>query len=185
MKTLIVYAHPNTKGNTPIMLDELEQLLERNAVKYDVLELYEMKYDPVLHEKELYTRGGKTISKKNKDIQKMILGADKLYFIYPIWWGSMPAILKGFFDKIMLPKFAFEWQGKKPVGLLKDKKAVAFITNGAPHSLLMFLGRLPKLHLKRNILGFCGIKCKVHMLGDCNQVNEERTRKFVNDRFSL
>lgn len=183
MKALIVYAHPDTKGNCPIMLDELTLQLERNAIKYEVLDLYKMKYDPVLHEKELYTRSGKVVSKRNKDIQKQISESDILYFIYPNWWGSMPAILKGFFEKVLLPKFAFEWKGKRPVGLLKGKTAVVYISTGAPQFVLPFYARLPRIHIKRNILSFCGIKSKVFMLGDCNEVNEEKARNFIRKKF--
>jgi len=116
-----------------------------------------MNYDPVLKASEHYTAGGKEISKQNLDIQKKIKKADQLIFIYPVWWYSPPAILKGFLDRILTSPFAYKYTKGIPRGQLKDKRAIVFCTTGGPTWYYWFSGNLPKRSIK-TILSFCGIK---------------------------
>ncbi|MGM0482905.1 MAG: NAD(P)H-dependent oxidoreductase, partial [Patescibacteria group bacterium] len=67
---LIIYAHPDTDGFNPRILKEVKRVLELNGESYEVLDLYEMDYDPVLKAGELYTAGNKEVSEENKGIQK-------------------------------------------------------------------------------------------------------------------
>jgi len=177
MKTLIIYAHPNTPGHCSYILEQVKAKLDTK--EYEILDLYKIKYDPVLHENELYTAGGEDISKQDLEIQNKIKRSNHLIFIYPVWWGSMPAILKGFFDKVFKNGFAFKFKDKKGVGLLKDKTATIFITSGASKLVyLLFLGNIPKKIIKRLILGFCGIKSKFYHIGNCTIINEKKKQEI-------
>jgi putative NADPH-quinone reductase len=92
-----------------------------------------------------------------------ILQADHLVLIFPIWWGSMPALMKGFFDRILLPGFAFEYQEKSPFPpkLLKGKTSEIITTMDTPVWYYKWvLGNLGIKLLRNSILGFCGIKNK-------------------------
>ncbi|MDP7457809.1 MAG: NAD(P)H-dependent oxidoreductase, partial [Candidatus Woesearchaeota archaeon] len=91
MKTVIVYAHPQTPGHCPEILKEVEAYHKEHGIEYELLDLYKMKYDPVLHENEHYTAGEGhwDVSKENKRIRQLILDNNKLIFIYPVWWNSM------------------------------------------------------------------------------------------------
>jgi NAD(P)H dehydrogenase (quinone) len=175
MKALIVYAHPKTKGHNTVVLGEVEKSLKRKRVAYEVLDLYKMKYDPVMHEREHYTAGNYSVSAENRKIQKRIKQSDKLIFIYPIWWYSMPAILKGFFDRVLTSRFAFRYTSKVPVGLLPDKEALVFFTTGGPRIFYTFTGNTPRRMIKR-MLGFCGIKTKVCHIGGCMKLNAKKSR---------
>ena len=131
MTTLIIYAHPNTPGHAPETLKLVEQYHKEHNLTYEILDLYKMKYDPVLHEKEHYTSKGYDVSDVNKKIQEKILKTDRLVFIYPVWWNSMPAILKGFIDKVFIPRYAYHFEpfpiiGGRPIPHLKGKKAAVF-----------------------------------------------------------
>jgi NAD(P)H dehydrogenase (quinone) len=175
MKTLIIYAHPDTGGHCPAILDSVKAELAMRREKYEVLDLYKMKYDPVLHEEEHYTRGGKVISKQNKDIQKKITESDRLIFIYPVWWGSMPAMMKGLIDKTFTSDFAFKYENGLPQGLLKGKRALIFITSGSPSFFsCLLLGNRYVLTIKKDILGFCGVKSRVRLLGSSNKFDDSR-----------
>ena len=66
MKTLIIYAHPKTEGHPPIILEEVKSFLKDFGEDYEIIDLYKIKYDPVLHEEEHYTSGNRNISKQNK-----------------------------------------------------------------------------------------------------------------------
>ncbi|MBR9699902.1 flavodoxin family protein [Candidatus Woesearchaeota archaeon] len=175
---LVIYVHPQTPGHGPVMLEELKKALSERKEKFEILDLYKIKYDPVLHENEHYTSGGREISKQNKDIQKKISKEKKLIFLYPVWWYSMPAMLKGFLDRILTARFAFTYKGAIPVKLLKGKKARVLITTGAPSWAWFLPGiRAAKL-LTKEILQFCGIKTKVFCLHGAQRYSEDKLPKI-------
>lgn len=129
-----------------------------NNAEVRTISLAEISFDPILH------KGYKEIQKLEPDLKKTqvdILWADHLIFIYPIWWMNMPAILKGFCDRVFLPGFAFKYEFGIPRGLLKGKTAEIIVSSGGPKIFYQFLaGKIAIKVLKNNILKFCGIKTK-------------------------
>ena len=180
MKTLIIYAHPNTQGHSPIILDEVKKKLIELKQDYEIIDLYKIKYDPVLHEDEHYTAGGYNVSKQNKEFQKKIKQTKKLIFIYPIWWNSTPAILKGFVDKVFTGQFAFIYKNNMPKGLLKGKKAVVIASSGAPKFFYWLIEKNIGLkQITKYTLNFCGIESKSYLVGNSSQFNEKQHKKII------
>src|SRR5690606_40356054 len=103
-----------------------------------VRDLYDLGFDPVLSPAELkqYEDEEKAISVDVKAEQEAILWADHIIFVYPTWWWSMPAILKGYFDRVFVPGFAFSVSEKGIEGLLKGKKAWIIQTTGSDRSYI-------------------------------------------------
>jgi putative NADPH-quinone reductase len=94
-----------------------------------------------------------------KDAQALILGADHLVIIYPLWLGEMPAILKAFFEQVLRPGFAFDsGKGFGSQQLLRGRSARIVVTMGMPAFIYRwYFGAHGLKSLRRNILGFCGI----------------------------
>ena len=161
--TMIIYAHPATQGHNHYILDQVKKQLDSENRSYEILDLYSMKYDPVLHESEHYTAGNKKISALNKRIQKKFSENDHFIFIYPLWWDSMPAILKGFFDKVLTSPFAFTFKkSSMPEQHLRGKRAVTFVTHGGPKLFYsLFLRNRGTKVVTKDTLGFCGIRTKL------------------------
>ena len=140
------------------------------------------------------------VSDTNKSIQKKISNADRLIFIYPVWWNTMPAILKGFFDRVFTAGFAYRYKPVIPamirakllmryafvtrfdygipMPLLKGKKAIVFLTTGAPKIAFFITGNRFKKLIKRDILGFFGIKSKIYHIDNCRKLNEYQIEKI-------
>lgn len=178
-KTLIVYAHPNKKGFCGEILRCTEDHLRRVGADYQIINLYEEQYDPVMKNEEHYTSGGYEISQENKKYQQLISDAKNLVFIFPTWWQGMPAILKGFFDRVLTPRFAFTYKGKFPVGLLKNYKATVFTTSAGPRIYTHFgAGDRAIKNSTKDILGFCGIKAKGVALGDAREMDELKKKEI-------
>ncbi|MEH8017106.1 NAD(P)H-dependent oxidoreductase [Rheinheimera muenzenbergensis] len=101
--------------------------------------------------------------------QADLLWAEHISLVYPIWWGSVPALLKGFLDRVLLPGFAFKYQpGKKyPQPLLTGKTAHLLLTMDTPPWYFRWIYRAPGLQqISRTTLAFCGIRpLKSLMLG--------------------
>lgn len=92
--------------------------------------------------------------------QELIKWADHLVFVYPIWWGSMPALLKGFIDRVFLPGFAFKYRENSPLWdkLLTGKSARLIVTMDTPSWYNKLVYRSAGHTVMRgNILKFCGI----------------------------
>jgi NAD(P)H dehydrogenase (quinone) len=173
-KILIIYAHPNKDG----FCGEILKNVIKNVKNCEILDLYAMNYNPILQNEEHFTSGHYEVSKENKKIQEKIKNCDKFIFIYPTWWQNMPAILKGFIDRIFTPKFAYKYEGNFPKGLLSGK-ALVFTTTGAPkiYSLLFKCNRSLKV-LTKDTLSFCGIKSKGYVIGSANHIDEKRKEEL-------
>ncbi|MBI2134661.1 NAD(P)H-dependent oxidoreductase [Candidatus Woesearchaeota archaeon] len=185
MKTLIIYAHPETKGHCPLILKEMESLHKKEKIPYEVIDLYKIKYDPVLKASEHYTAGNRAVSGQNKIFQEKIRAADRLIFIHPVWWGSYPAVLKGFIDRVFTSGFAFNL---KPLGFLglampikhlKGKKAAVLQTTGSPKIITAtYLGNRFKKTLKHETFAFCGIKSRYFQIDKATQVTEKQVSRI-------
>ena len=109
--------------------------------------------------------------------------ADHLVWIHPVWWGGLPAITKGFIDRVFLPGFAFQyrensvWWDK----LLTGKTAHIITTLDQPgwYYRLMF-GKPSVNQLKKSTLEFCGVKpVQVTLLGPVKSSNADSRKKWL------
>lgn len=177
-KILIIYAHPNTEGyNKEILRNVLSHLNKKNK-EYKLLDLYHMNFNPVLDQDELIIKGG-VLSTDTLKFQKDISEHNKLIFIYPIWWGSMPAILKGFADKVFSQGFAYKYVNGRPKGLLKNKEALVFSTSGAPDFYNFLTCKKFTKRLTKDVLSFCGIKSKSKIIGNALDIDKKDEREKV------
>ena len=107
MKHLIVYAHPHTDSFNNAILNTAVTALEAEGHEVVVRDLYQLGFQPVLTEADTASmRAGQT----PQDIateQQYVTEADAITFIYPIWWTGLPAILKGYVDRVFAYGFAY------------------------------------------------------------------------------
>lgn len=112
-----------------------------------------------------------------KAVQDKFRWADHVVVIYPIWLGDMPALLKGFFEQVFRPKFAFKEAvpGADYEKLMAGKSARIFVTMGMPAIVYRWFYRAHAVKLlKRNVLSFCGFKpVKFSLIGGAHEDNEE------------
>ena len=175
---LIIYAHPNKNGHCGYILKTALEWFNGKNIKYQILDLYQMNFDPVLKPDEHYTSGNKNVTPDNKKIQELIAAEQNLIFIYPTWWNNLPAILKGFIDRIFTPGFAFKYENGRPWPFLNGR-AVVFTAAGAPwfYAKLFSKSRSIKV-LTFDTLKFCGITAKGYYIGNANKLNEEKKKNI-------
>lgn len=179
-KTVIIYAHPHKDGFCGKMLSETIAQLQKSDTNFNVIDLYAIGYDPVLKKEEHYTSGGYIVSEQNKKFQAMITEAKNLIFIYPVWWQNMPAILKGFCDRVFVSRYAFIYEGKIPIGLLKGRKAVVLVSTGAPRIVTFFYtgDRAVKI-LTKDLLKFCGITARGFVVDNARKLTEKKEKQII------
>ncbi|HEU4496139.1 MAG TPA: NAD(P)H-dependent oxidoreductase, partial [Flavobacterium sp.] len=94
-----------------------------------------------------------------QQLQQKILWADHVVLAYPTWWGSMPALAKGFIDRVFLPGFAFRHhKGKNfPEKLLKGKSIRLLVTMDAPKWWFYFAYRAAQYKILKDVVfGYVG-----------------------------
>lgn len=129
MHTLIVYCHPHEQSFCHAMLEALTGRYECEGVPYEVIDLHADGFDPVLSRDELAVyNAGTALDPLVTRYQQLIAGANRLVFIFPIWWNDMPAMLKGWLDKVMLAGFSWEATGTGLKGTLTSIKSAEVYT---------------------------------------------------------
>jgi len=183
-KTLIVYSHPHKKGHNGLILKCVEEELKKRGEKYEEIDLYHCSFDPRMKPSEHFLAKNFKMGEDALALQKKVAESEHMIFIYPIWWNSAPAMMKGFFDRVFSAKFAFKYVKVigslgRPIGLLKGKKAAVFITTGSPKILHWLIeGNRSKKVVSWDTLNFCGVKNKVFHYGFANELGERAKKKI-------
>jgi NAD(P)H dehydrogenase (quinone) len=131
MKYLIIYAHPNPASFNHAILETISEELKKRNKDFEVRDLYNIGFSPILSAEDLAAIQNGAVPHDIKIEQDYIRTSDTLIFISPIWWSSMPAMLKGYIDRVFSLKFAYDITADGIVGLLKGKKVFIVSTTGA------------------------------------------------------
>lgn len=155
---LLIVAHPKRDGFSFAMAETYRDLCVRKGHRVEMLDLYRCE-----HQQPFFTFDDPNTLAKTDEMryfQDKISEADELVFIFPYWWGSMPAILKNFIDWNLSKGFAFTYVNSRPKGLLNGKAVRILTTTGAPSFIYMLTGAHRRLKgmWKEQIVGFCGMK---------------------------
>lgn len=161
MKVLLIYAHPNAESFTRAVLERLQTGLEDGAHEVQTIDLYKEKFDPVLVVNSSRRRRELIHDPYTERYRNLIAAADHLIFVYPVWWHSMPAIMRGFVERTFVSGFAYSFKGRAahsilPDGLLRGKSLWCIYTLDAPR----LVARLDPgwLSIKYSIFWYCGLR---------------------------
>ncbi|MED4039662.1 NAD(P)H-dependent oxidoreductase [Niallia taxi] len=162
MKMLVVYTYPNHKSLNYAFSQQVMKGSKENAnIKgIQMLDLYEEGFNPLLVFNEKKRRRDMHIDPELEKYRQQIKWADKLVFIYPIWWGRPPAMLLGYIDQMFASNFAYkDKKGLFPEGLLKGKSVVCISTMKGPTNYpMLWLNNAHKILMKKALFNFVGIK---------------------------
>ncbi|MCD8131404.1 MAG: NAD(P)H-dependent oxidoreductase [Lachnospiraceae bacterium] len=134
MKTTIIYAHPWEDSFNNAVLKEAEKA----AGDYKLIDLYADGFNPVMSKEELavYSRG-KFLDPLVAKYNRILDDTDRIIFIFPIWWYDMPAILRGFLDKVMLEGSAYTTGAAGLIPVRDISQTYIFTTSSTPTDVLM------------------------------------------------
>ncbi len=166
MNYLIIYCHPNDKSFNRAVLQQVTEELYSTGEVIDICNLYLCGFDPVLNRTELQQMQTGGTPPDISGHQQRIADADRLVFIFPIWWVSMPALLKGYIDRVFAPGFAYRSTSEGVVPLLTDKQAILINTLGSRYNEYKRSGMLDMIQKQfaAGIFNFCGIEIIGHLI---------------------
>ncbi|MFD0586555.1 NAD(P)H-dependent oxidoreductase [Paenibacillus sp. GCM10027627] len=154
---LVLIGHPYPKSFCSALAAAYREGASVTGANIKIIDLSAISFDPNL--KNGYHKRT-DLEPELMEAQDMVSWADHLVLIYPNWWGTMPAVFKGFFDRVFLPGFAFKMKENSSQWekLLKGKTARLIVTSDTPSWLNRLIYRRAGLQtMRKNILMFCGI----------------------------
>lgn len=166
MKHLVVYAHPSAESFNHAILETTVQALKNKGHEVVVRDLYALDFQPVLKPEDTAAmRSGNTPDDILTE-QKFIAEADIVTFIYPIWWTGLPAILKGYVDRVFSYGFAYAYGATGVDKLLTGKKGFIINTHGTTKEIYDQIGMTAGLKITSDtgIFDFTGIEMVEHLL---------------------
>ncbi|WP_411739944.1 NAD(P)H-dependent oxidoreductase [Peribacillus sp. S4] len=176
MKHLVVYAHPYADSLNHSIMETTVNALKKNGHEVVVRDLYALDFQPVLKPEDT---AAMKVGKTPDDIkteQEFIAEADVITFIYPIWWTGLPAILKGYVDRVFAFGFAYSAGPEGVIKLLEGKKGFIINTHGTPNEVYDEIGMTAGLKVTSDIgiWDFTGIEPMSHLLfGSIGYLDEE------------
>ena len=162
MSNITVYlAHPSPNSLNGATARAITEELTAAGHTVELRDLYRLGFEPLLTEADTSAYATGTVPPDVATEQRIIAAADGIVLVYPTWWWSYPAMLKGFIDRVFTMGFAWEAGPEGVVGKLGNKPFFVAVTHGASRELYQTLGvDLTHFHdpLKVGTLGFCGVR---------------------------
>ena len=184
MNHLIIFAHPNPASFGSALCSELIKISEGKGNKVQLRNLYETGFSPVLSAADLTSLENGIVPADVKPEHAYIAAADHITFIYPVWWGGMPAIMKGYIDRVFSYGFAYEYDDTGVKGLLAGKRGSMICTSGASNEEYEKAGMHAAMRLvaEEVICAFCGMTfTKCLFLGNIAGVSRETREGWLNE----
>ena len=146
----------------------------------NVIHLSELDYEPV---SRVGYGGGQELEPDLQYVKESIGEAEHLVFVFPIWWGSVPALLKGVLDRVFVPGFAFKYRKGNPFPekLLKGRSARLIITMDAPPLYNRIVNWAPANRMmKKTVLQFSGVNpVKITELGSMQKSSPNKRSAWL------
>jgi NAD(P)H dehydrogenase (quinone) len=184
MRILVIYCHPRPDSYCAALRDAVVDGLTASGHSVELRDLHAEAFDPVLsaHQRGVYfdeTENPRGIEDHVVSLRR----SDGLVLVYPTWWFGMPAMLKGWFDRVWLPGVAFRLGGPKVMQpLLTAIRLVGIVTTyGSPWWLLWWVGWPDRRVVRRGLRPLCAPGCRIHWIGLTHMDVDDpgRRRRFL------
>ena len=167
MRVLVVYCHPVPDSFCAALRDAVLEAIALRGCEARLVDLYAEDFDPVMRceERRLYNMRSPSDPALRAHVDN--LGwAEMIVFVYPTWWYGLPAMLKGWLDRVWATDVAFTLKGNgMAVPLMTHVSKIAVVTTcGAPRWWSYIVGQPGKKTIMRGIRALCARRCKTLFL---------------------
>ena len=161
MHVLVVIAHPKDDSLTHAVADAVTSGVRRGGHEVTTLDLYELGFRAAMSNAERLAYHGQQplLDPLAAEHAALVTSVDTLVFVYPTWWSGLPAILKGWLERVMVPGVAFRFNtsGKVRPGLTNVQRIVGVSTYGSPWAFVKLLHDGGRRTLLRALRLNCGL----------------------------
>lgn len=186
MRALLVLAHPCDDSYCRALADAAERGLRAGAHDVDRIDLYTEGFRAAMtrEERAAYESDEPILDEQVADHARRLLAAQFVVFVYPTWWGGLPAILKGWLERVMVPGVGFRFDvrtGKVKPGLEQVRRIVGISTYGAPRWYVKVVNDNGRRILTRALRMSCGWRARPRWfaLYAIDQTDDQGRRTFV------
>ena len=185
MRAVIIFNHPYEGSYCNAILDAIAKGLRRGRHDVDIIHLDKDGFDPVMTASDLRAfKEKQPVDPKVIEYKQRLDQADQLIFIFPIWWELMPALTKGFIDRVIFPGVAYDYTrggyGMKP--LFRNVKGVTVITTMNTPKIVyrLFFGNAVRKAIMTGTFWKMGYKNRKWIsLNMVKTVSERRRKKWL------
>lgn len=190
MRALVVYCHPREGSYCSALRDATAHGLRRAGHDVTVLDLAAIGFDPVMGRDEWlnYTSfpdhsGAAAVPPDLVDHVEAVTSAEVIAFVYPTWWSGLPAQLKGWLERVLMPGVGFVLDDARKVrpGLGHVRRIVTVSTYGSPWSYVKFVNDNGRRTLTRALRLSCSWRTRVTRLGlyAMDKADDDRRAAFL------
>lgn len=185
MHVLVVHCHPCTESYAAALRDAVIEGLGAAGHEHRLIDLYAAGFDPVMSAEERRLYHEPEINRRPvEDHLDALFWAEALVFIYPTWWYGLPAMLKGWFDRVFIPHVAFEMPtATRPMRpkLQHIRKIAVVTTCGAPWLFSKLIGEPGRKTILRGVRALCAPRCRTRYLAlyRMDSVSAENRARFL------
>ncbi len=170
MRALVVVAHPCDDSYCHALADAAEQGLAAAGHSVDRIDLYAAGFRAAMSRDErlAYESGDPILDDQVAEHARRLLAAEVLVFVYPTWWAGLPAILKGWLERVMVPGVGFDFDdrtGKVRPGLGHVRRIIGISTYGSPRWYVRLVNDNGRRILTRALRMSCGWRVRTRWLG--------------------
>ena len=184
-KILVVFGHPSTESFCGALYKKYVEGVKKSKNELKTLIISDLKFDFIL---EKGFKGDQTLEPDLVKAQESIKWADHIVFVYPTWWASPPAILKGFIERVLMPGFAFGYNENSLFveKYLTNKTARLIVTMDSPPWYYKWRVGDPGYKIMKDILHFVGIKpVRKNYFGSIKMSSEEIREKWLQEVYKI
>jgi NAD(P)H dehydrogenase (quinone) len=170
LRVVVVVAHPRPDSYTHAVADAAVSGLRTGGHSVEVVDLYGEGFRPAMNveERRGYPTGDCLLDDQARAHAELIRWCDTLVFVYPTWWSGLPAILKGWLERIFVVGVAFNFHqrtGKVRPGLTRMRHIVGISTYGSRRSYVAAINDNGRRILHRALRMSCGVRTRRTWLG--------------------
>lgn len=185
-KVLVVLGHPSNESYSAALAEAYAQSAIQAGHTVRMLRLADLKFDAILRTSNPHHQ---TLEPDLLAAQESITWANHIAWVFPVWWGGVPALLKGFLDRTFLSGWAYKFnQGSPyPEPLLKGRTAHLVVPLDTPPWYYRWVYRMPAVHqMNKTTLEFCGVRSvKTLLVGPIIHSTLEQRAAWLNSAREL
>ena len=185
MRVLAVFCHPRRDSFTGALLDAFAAGIAQAGHDVELVDLHREGFDPRFRPEDYAQFRAEPMPQEVLAEQRRVDRSDALAFVFPVWWWSFPAMLKGWIDRVWSEGWAYTFTPERSKGMLRDRPAILLgsAATGAATYRKYGYDAAMKVQIETGILGYCGItRCAAHIFHDVDSDAEARRVHLIRAR---